>query len=124
MSTLLAPKNAISIYQGASRTLALTVLDAGGDAVDLTGATAYMTVKKLLSDSTALVRKASTDVAQASIVTPRAGKVEFYLVPADTKTLDAGRYVFDMWVQLASGSRYAVVTTSTFEVRGAVTRLS
>jgi len=117
------PENAVTIIRGTSKTLELVVTDADGKVVDLTGAKVVMSVKEFLTDTNPLVQKISDVPVQAQITLPREGKARIYLVPADTQTLAAKQYVFDVWVILSGGKRFAVVLPSTFIVQAGVTIL-
>ena len=118
------PENALSIIRGTSKTLELVVTDADGKAVNLTGGKVVMTVKATVTDTTPLVQKSSDVPTQAELTVPREGKARIYLVPADTQTMTVRQYVFDVWLVLASGKRFAVVPPSIFEVQAGVTLLA
>lgn len=119
----LQPENSVTLVRGTSKSLELLVVDIAGKAVDLTGAKIVMTVKAAVSDTTPLFMKSSDFPSQAEIPYPRQGKARIYVSPADTQNLAPKQYVFDVWVVLSSGKRYAVVQPSTFEVLAAVTVL-
>jgi len=122
--SILLPENAVSITQGTSKTLCLTVKDKDGLPVDLTGSTIYLTVKKNEKEKHALIQKISSDVAQIEIPNPTDGTAKIYIVPEDTISLAATRYKFDVWVILSSGERYVVVAPSVFEVKSGITVLT
>ena len=67
----------------------------GTTAVDLTGATAVLTVKKSTNDATAVISKTGTHT------TPTSGITSFSLLTTDTAT--AGRYVYDIQVTFSDG---------------------
>jgi len=117
------PKNAIRIIRGTSKTYLLSVTDEEGERVDLNGARIIFSVKRSLDDEHTLVQKDSQKgTAQVEILTPtKAGQANIYLVPSDTNTLDVRDYVFDVWVILSSGKRYAVIPPSVLEVEAGVT---
>jgi hypothetical protein len=119
--SVLLPENSVSIIRGTSKTFQWQVSDAQGRFVDLTGAQAFMTVKRIIEDPAPLIQKSTRKTDQAVISTPRKGIVQFYFVPIDTQTLDPVEYIFDVWVILASGARYAVVQPSVFQVEAGVT---
>lgn len=124
-TSILGPENEIEIYRGASKTYELHVTDAEEADVDLTGARVILTVKCDLSDPAPLIQKDSdVGAAQIDINHPLEGKAEIKFVPSDTQTLDAGEYVFDVWVVLASGTRSPVVSPSPFKVVAGVTVLT
>ena len=117
------PKNTIRIIRGTSKTLELSVIDEEGDAVDLAGARVIMSVKRTLDEKAPLFAKDSAKgSAQVEIQSPtKAGKADIYLLPSDTHTLDVGDYLFDVWVILSSGKRYAVIPPSTLTLEAGVT---
>ena len=118
------PENAVTIIRGTSKTLELVVTDAEGKAVDMTGARVVMTVKAVITDTNPLIYKSSDNPAQAAVTVPREGKAQIYLTPSDTHTLSAKQYVFDVWMVMQNGKRFAVVPPSTFEVKASVTVLT
>jgi hypothetical protein len=119
--TILLPENAVSIIRGTSKTLSLTVKDAAGNPVDLTGSTLYFTVKRKAKDKYALIQKISTDIAQIEIPNPTDGIAKIYITPEDTTSLATTRYMFDVLIILSSGERYVVVAPSVFEVKDGIT---
>jgi hypothetical protein len=118
------PENALVLVRGTSKTLELIITDADGKAVDITGAKIVMSVKVAATDAAPLIQKSSDSITQAEVTVPREGKARIYLVPADTQTLAVKSYVFDVWLVLASGKRFAVVPPSAFEVQAGVTLLA
>lgn len=123
MSSLLAPKNAVSIYRGSSKTLELTVTDSSGNPVDLTGAEIVFTVKCVEKDENPLLQKKSTDPLQIDIFYAIGGKARILLSPQDTARLSPATYRFDVWVTLSTGKRYVVIPPSDFIVERAVTEM-
>lgn len=124
MSTdILAPENALLVIRGTSKTLKLSVVDDNGKPVDLTSAQIYMTVKQALGDVQNVFQKSTASSSQILITDPRGGTANIFLLPGDTQRLDIKPFVFDVWVILASGKRYAVVPPSVFEVQAGVTYL-
>jgi hypothetical protein len=87
----------ISIVAGDDKTLTFTFVNSAGAVVDITGYTAFFTVKSSPSDldAAALIAKSWT-----SHTDPSNGVTSLALVPADTSAL-LGNYYFD--VQLKSG---------------------
>ena len=125
----LAPENAITVTRGAAKTFGLTVTDAETDPCnpkpfDLTNCQrVVMTVKVKAEDREPVIFKTSEDPSQIEITHPRDGLAKIYLVPLDTKNLDAKDYVFDVWVVLSNGKPYPVIPPSVFEVIAGVTVL-
>ena len=60
-------------------------------------------------------------IAEVEFTNPTVGIARIFLNPADTQDKDATEYVFDVWVVLASGKRFAVVEPSVFVIEPAVT---
>jgi len=121
MANMMLPENSLEVIRGTSKTLELTVTDDAGKAVDLTGARIIFTVKQVITESLPLIQKTSDTPTQAEITVPREGKARIYLQPNDTQGLEAIEYVFDVWLILTSGKRFAVVPSSIFTVKPGVT---
>lgn len=122
--TILLPENAVSVTQGTSKTLVLTVKDKHDDPVDLTGATLYFSVKRDERDvGNPLIQKISTDSAQIEVPNPTDGIAKIYLQPSDTQNFETTQYKFDVWMVSAIGKRFVVVKPSVFNVEAAVTRI-
>lgn len=117
--------NNIQITQGESQTRRLTVRDADGNLVDLTGCVVYLTVKAKEGDTVALISKVSTTPSQILILTPQTldnkGKADIFFTPTDTLTMTPKDYRFDTWVVLASLQRKVVIRPSPFTVQPTVT---
>ena len=123
----------IFIVRGESKTYEVVVRerDKAKSLVDLTGAKAWMTVKRRIEDATPLILKrnaaAGGDITQAEILMPQSlvankGRLRFNFSPSDTATLlDGADYVCDVWVELASGKRKPVIKKRPFTVGAAVT---
>lgn len=119
---LTQPKNALRIIRGTSKTLLVSVEDEDGEVVNLTGCRAIFSAKRDVRDPHCVIQKDSDrGITQVNITLPREGKFEVYLTPEDTQTLDVATYIFDVWVILVSGKRYAVIPPSLFEVDAGVT---
>jgi len=124
-TSIQGPENLIEIYRGASKTYELEVVDGEEHAVDLTGARIVFSVKCDLSDPTPLIQKDTNGgPTQIDITHPLEGIAEIKLLPSDTQTMDAGEYIFDVWVVLASGTRGPVILPSPFKVIAGVTVLT
>lgn len=131
-SNLSKSSNAIDLYKGESKDINLTVEQLASEAesnecvqvysaVDLTGATLYFTVRKTASSATALIGKDSTNIIDIEILSPATGgKAIIHITSGDTANLEAGSYVFDVWVEFSSGKRSPVIEVSEFIVREAV----
>lgn len=124
-TSILGPENEVEIYRGSSKTYELEVVDGEEHAVDLTGARVVLTVKCDVMDPAPLIQKDSqVGATQIDITHPKEGLAEIKFVPSDTQTMDAGEYVFDVWVVLSSGTRGPVILPSPFKVVAGVTVLS
>lgn len=126
-TNVLLPKNSFAIKRGASKSLKLFVNDLSEEAkpaclpcskcnqveelppFDLTGHTAYFSVRREEWEEDALIVKISTSALQIQVVDAKAGQARVFLVPADTYHLDPGFYVFDVWVVLSTGERLPVL---------------
>lgn len=97
------PRKTLSITRGEDMTIRLTLRNPSGAFITTTGSTFALTVKKKATDSQALIAKTGTVGDGAST---------FTIDVADTKKLDPGRYVYDIWSTLG-GKRSAVVPLST-----------
>ena len=104
----------VEIVRGTSLTLDITITDASGNAFSLeSGQKIVFGVKAEFSDETLLIRKL--------ITTGTDGVFKVNLVPADTESLDAGRYYYD--VGLVNGSDYLnVIEPNPFIVKENVTK--
>jgi hypothetical protein len=87
----------IAVVAGDDKTLTITFVDSAGGAVNITGYTAFLTVKTNLTDADVDAKIAKSWTVHSD---PTHGITSVALVPADTLTL-LGAYYFD--VQLKSG---------------------
>ena len=121
--------NIITMSLRNDRTLECVVTYAStGLPVDLTGSYIWLTAKNKSSDldAAAIIQKMSTlaggDDTEIKIDTPMTnGSFEVYLIPADTTLVDAGSYMYDIRITLASGKTYTIVN-SQMVLKGDVTR--
>jgi hypothetical protein len=128
-SNILGVENSISVIRGESRVFQLYVenvpsLDSDSEKgpVNLTGSRIIFTVKTCPSAMDVVFRKDSNNgSAEVMYTAPKAGLAEIYIAPDDTKTLETGSYVFDIWLLLADGSRYCIVGPADFIVEPGVT---
>ena len=92
----------IFIDQGATFTTTVTVTDANGDAVALSGYSVAAQIRKshLSSTSTAFT---------ASISNASAGEITISLTDSQTTSLEAGRYVYDVLITASGGAKTRVV---------------
>ncbi len=94
------PRTAIAFQLGTSLTIRLRVVTPEGNQV--VGGTVRLAVKKRASDGSPAFFKVVTLAASS----------DFVVTPADTKSLEAGRYAYDIWHTAVDGSRNAVVPLS------------
>jgi len=99
----------LSLFAGNDKTYVCYVKDRCLSAIDLTGAIGVLTAKMSKDDSVAVFQKRTDVAGEGEIGAANKGEMYFYLVPADTSTLETGRqYVFDIKVQVGSGKVYTV----------------
>ena len=103
------PYEEIQLYAGSNRTLRVFVKTPDLNIVDLTGALGVMTVKTDKDAAVALIAKHTNVPAEGQIGAANQGEMFFYLVPADTSSLDIRQYVFDVRVTLSGGKTYTVL---------------
>lgn len=103
----------LDIVRGQSTSHLLTFTNPDGSAFDLDGATIYWAAKRRESDKATLIEKDSTDPAEIEIQVPaNAGQALFFLATDDTKDLEPGRLVHDLWIRKATGELLPVVSVS------------
>jgi len=91
------------IDQDADFTTTVTVNDSTGSALDLTNYTALGMIRKTYQSSTATT-------FTSSFVSPRTtGQITISLTDTQTAALESGRYVYDLVITDASGSKTRVV---------------
>ncbi len=122
--------SSITITRGESKTLRVTVYDRNKAVVDLTGSKVWFTVKERLEDVVSIISKrnlaAGGDDTQIEIILPQTGankgRLYIFLLPDDTACLSSDTtYVFDVWIELPGGQRYAVIKRRSFTVDPSVT---
>jgi len=101
------------LTRGDNRTIPFTIYDANDAVVDITGSSAWFTVKALYedADSAAKITKKNTAAgggdAQIALTNPTQGEGEIYILPSDTSNLDADEeYVYDLQIKLSGGKTY------------------
>jgi len=103
------PYYGIEMYADNDRTYRVYVKDGNLDIIDLTGASAVFTMKKTKESATATITKSTTNPAEGMIGAADEGEIFFYILPADTASIELRQYVFDVTVTLASGKSYTVL---------------
>ena len=91
------------VDQDADFTTTVTVNDSAGSALDLTNYTALGMIRKTYQSSTATT-------FTSAFVSPRTtGQITISLTDTQTAALESGRYVYDLVITDASGSKTRVV---------------
>lgn len=111
--TINPKNNTIEMVRGDSETLNVRIEDSNGLVPFVTGDTVYFTVKKDIQ----LLEK---DL-QVTVTTFNNGQAEVNIKPQDTKTMEPGRYIYDVQVTFSSGEVKTIIPEATFVVRGEVT---
>jgi len=102
------PYYAIEMYKKNNRTFRVYVKDADLNVINITGAVGIFTVKQSKDSTTTLIQKSTAVPAQGQIGAADEGEMFFYFVPADTLSLDARQYVFDVKITLSTGKVYTI----------------
>ena len=92
----------IFIDQGATFTTTVTVTDANGDAVNLSGYSVAAQIRKTFLSSTATSFTATISNASS-------GEITISLTPTQTAALEAGRFVYDVVITASGGTKTRVV---------------
>ena len=92
----------IFIDQGATFTTTVTVTDANGDAVSLSGYSVAAQIRKTFLSS-------SATAFTATISNASAGEITITLSPTQTAALEAGRFVYDVVITASGGTKTRVV---------------
>lgn len=115
--TVIAPKNprvTLRCTKGGSLTVRLTVYEQTGIPVDMTSATAVLTVKKNPLDY-----EVALSVTAMLIGDPLAGQAEFTIATTALLYVEPGRYTYSVWLS-HGGTRDAVVPASPFIIEPTV----
>ena len=92
----------IFIDQGATFTTTVTVTDANGDEVNLSGYSVAAQIRKTFLSSTATAFTATISNASS-------GEITISLSPTQTTALEAGRFVYDVLITASGGTKTRVV---------------
>lgn len=107
----MAKNQDITVKRGNTLPIDLTITDATGTPVDLTGATVYFTAKTAESDTDATDTNASIKKDVTDHTDPTAGETTI-LLDADDTTVNPGNYFYDITVKYAAvGGAEPVVNT-------------
>ena len=103
----------IRLPRGETLTVELSVLTPDGGPQNLTGWATVLQVKRLAVDDPA-------DISVAGTV-PSLGQVRFAITPANTRRLEPGRFVYDVWTTDPAGNRYQLVPVGVLLLLSTVT---
>ena len=92
----------IFIDQGATFTTTVTVTDANGDAVNLSGYSVAAQIRKSHQSTSSVAFTASVSDASS-------GEITISLTPTQTAALEAGRFVYDVVITASGGTKTRVV---------------
>ena len=92
----------IFIDQGATFTTTVTVSNANGDAVNLSGYSVAAQIRKTFLSS-------SATAFTASISNASSGEITISLTDTQTTALEAGRFVYDVLITASGGTKTRVV---------------
>jgi len=112
--------NNIEIYRGDNKTYEVEVKDANGAVVPLTGASIKFTVKVSTKDSTPQFQLSNSDQSEIEDSDLANGKFKVHIVPANTNSMRASKYIYDIEVTL-SGKVFTVIKDK-FQLKADVTR--
>ena len=116
------PRRPIRFTQGASVRLRLTVIRRDGTAVNL--ALDPSTVLEFNVKKTSLDDKIST-LSKTGVLVPTEAnnRADFTIAPTDTKFVQPGRYIYDVWLTYL-GERNPVVPASLCAIEPTITAIS
>lgn len=103
------PRRALRAYQGSGLLVRMAVVTPNGVAVDLTGSTNHLTIKKRTMDDETVIGATGTILTAVG-----EGRVDFLVTGVSTRERDPGRYVFDVWHLDSLGDAWVLVPTSPF----------
>ena len=112
----------LQCVRGQTLPLIFTVRDYQGALLDLTGASAFVTVR---TDALATVTTIALTAGSGTIISNQTaelrGQFTAVITPAQTQDLEVGDYIWDAWIVTAANEKYPVVAPSTFTLIHEVT---
>jgi hypothetical protein len=99
----------IDLYAGDNKTYRVLLRDRDVNPIDVTGGIGVLTVKKYKTDTSAVIQKRTDTAGEGELGSADIGEMFFYLVPADTESLETRQYVFDVQFKAASGNVYTTM---------------
>jgi hypothetical protein len=109
---VLVPESNQRVYQGEDRSIIVSVVGEGGKEV-LTGDT--LTFEVFVKGNAVPVITKSTDTP-TEITISASNEITIFIVPADTSTLDIGRYYYRIWHTEQADSKVSPVLTGYFDI--------
>lgn len=103
------PYEEIQLYANNDRTLRVFVKTPVLNVVNITGAVGVLTVRSYKEAAVAVITKHTNVAGEGQIGAADEGEMFFYLLPADTVSLDIRQYVFDVRVTLSTGKTYTII---------------
>lgn len=94
--------------QGSYFSELLTLTDNTNTAIDLTGCSFKMQVRKF-ADSSAVIEEFSNDAENIQETDLVNGKITLYLTASQTASLTAGKYVYDLKIIPSTDTAYAII---------------
>ncbi len=113
----------IEVARGEDRTLQLTIKDAAGAVVDITGATVTFTVRRRPQDPV-LIEKDNSGLGGVTLVDAANGRADIDIQDTDTGPLNVSDYKYDVFLQQADTTRTQVIEPSIFRITSRITVLS
>jgi hypothetical protein len=89
------PVKDIGLYTGQDKTIPISVADSSG-VVNITNDTLYFYVKAVVG-GTPVITKDTDTITEIEKTDAENGAAAIYLVPADTASLNTGKYVYELW---------------------------
>ena len=106
--TDMIPAYTLFLYRGDNRTLRVYVKDPDLNIINLTGAVGEFFVKSHITDTSAIIHKATNVAGEGMLGNVTKGEMFFLLVPADTAGLAVTQYMFSIKVTLSNNKVYRI----------------